>query len=199
MMSSRQSALLATLLLALARSRAAAQGLDNPRLCWEPKPAPACRRILVTEMSGGTSLESSPVLYLTSEIGFLKTTRSNSAWGVSLFTAMMDDDGRLGLKARYRRWIGKRLVAEAGGGPLLLNATFRARHLGFVAHTSLGYKDWLTATVQMELTRYATTGTKARAFVGLRTGSYPGFGCNLLGAALALIGLSMADPFDHTN
>jgi hypothetical protein len=181
------------------RSAAAQSGQDNPALCWEPRPAPACRRTLITEFGVGASLSSTPVLYLTSELGVMKTTKSRGAVGASLFVGMLDDDGRLGVQARYRRWLGQRFVADVAAGPLLLNASFRAQHLGFIAQTSVGYRDWIGATLQLEVVSYEDRGTVATAFLGGRTGSYPGFGGNVLGALLFVIALTFSDPFDSTS
>jgi hypothetical protein len=174
-----------------------AQGQDNPALCWEPRPAPACRRALITEVGVASSLERTPVAYVTSELGVMKTTRSGNALGLTLFTAMLDDDGRFGLKARYRHWFNAKTVVEAGAGPLLVNSSFRAGNVGFVGHATFGYRDWVALTTQIELASYEQTGMRARAFLGARVGSYPGFGGNLLGAVLGLIILSVADPFDN--
>ena len=173
-----------------------AQGQDNPALCWEPRPAPACRRALITEVGVATSLESTPVVYLTSALGVMKTTSSRSAVGLTVFSGLLHDDGRLGLKVRYRHWFGANTVAEGGAGPLLINSSFRARNLGLVGHASLGYRDWIAVSTQFELASYET-GMRARTFVGARVGSYPGFSGNLLGAVLGLILLSISDPFDN--
>lgn len=193
----RTAIILLCLLSAVTVSAAAQAGQDNPALCWEPRPAPACRRALITEVGVASSLESTPVVYITSELGVMKTTRSGNAVGLTLFTAMLDDDGRFGVKARYRHWFSAKTVVEGGAGPLLINSSFRVSNIGFVGHATFGYRDWVALTTQIELANYEQTGMRARAFIGARVGSYPGFGGNLLGAILGLIVMSVADPFDN--
>lgn len=174
----------------------AAQGNDNPNLCWEPRPAPACRRILVTEVGVASSLSGTPVPYFTSEVGVMKSTASRGAVGLTLYSAMLDDDGRFGVKVRYRRWLGGRAFADAGAGVLLANASSRARHPGLVGHAGVGFSDWLSVNAQLEVARYET-GWHTTAFLGARTGTYAGFGGNLLAVIFFLIWLSYGNTFDN--
>ena len=143
---------------------------------------------MVTEfVVGARSHESNPLaenlLVATWDLGMMVNTGRQSAFGGALFAGVNGGGTRLGVKARYRRWLTRTVALDLSPGVLLAGSTSSGlaqfRSPGFTGHVGFTWKDWVGATVQFEAVRFAdaatgTSGSDASLASGIRFGSYPG-------------------------
>jgi hypothetical protein len=74
-----------------------------------------------------------------------------SALGASAYAAADDEGSRWGLKARFRRWISRKVSLDIAPGILLNRIESRyEQYPGFTGHVGLNV-NWVTITTQFEL------------------------------------------------
>jgi hypothetical protein len=141
--------------------------------CFHPRPIARCSWFSVTEAGVALSVPSDEDPNLTFQAGALANVGPRSAVGGVLVGAVFQNDVRLGVRARYRRWLTDRLTLDVAPGILLYNGTFTADSPGFTGEVALGYADWIALTAQLDVVPFEF-GTETRGFFGVKIGSYPG-------------------------
>ena len=199
---------------ALTVAPASGQANKSPKqLCFRGRPAAACRAFWLTEVGrymrfGGSSfVESGRVgsfevthlsTHLTWELGGMVNRSPATAVGA---TALIGGDGRgtrLGLKGRYRRWLGPgEGTLDVSGGVLKAVVAgsypdFSRESYGATADVSLGWRDFVAGTVQADLLRTRNGEMVNAVYGGVRVGSYPAVigtvaGAIVVGVLIALI------------
>jgi hypothetical protein len=148
---------------------AQAASRDAPRRSW----------FLLYEVALGGPLNpsgaSSGTTYLGADLGPM-VRRGNRAWGGSVFGAGTPCDGlecvrRVGLRGRYRRWLGPKTTLDVGLGPVVVSGG-----AGAAGVVSLASGDLAGVTLHWELVSGGPTLETApvgRVFVGFRIGGVP--------------------------
>jgi hypothetical protein len=145
------------------------------------RPAPDCSTFFIMEVGSGAVFTPTTEAVLTTEHGIMFNLNTRYALGGTLYwTSIFGDQpvGRLGFKARGRRWLSQNWSIDVGTGLLL------AEKAEFTGSTGLNYKDLFILNVGVDVLR--SRNDDRRYGANLRTeikgGSYVGAG--LHGAAL---------------
>lgn len=151
---------------------------------------------------GGTLSESgeySP-MYLAADLGPM-FSRGYHAWGSSVFAGIgpcytSDCAWRIGLRARYRHWLGSRAAVDLGLGPLAANG-----RPGVGGLVTLSYGEWLGVALQGEVMgspgwaeTYGSAPARSGLLLGIRFG---GKAAAIQSAALVLLGLLFAASWQY--
>jgi len=162
--------------------------IANAQLCFRGRPAPHCESYLVTEFALAhrfhTSWSESPWV-LQWELGALVNRGDHAALGGSV-TVGGTDPLRVGVKARFRYWLGSKAALDIAPGILL--HTSGATGLGFTGHVAVSYGDWFGAGLQLETLPGSRPLGPPKTLLGPRVqlASYP---ASIVGAVVALIGV----------
>lgn len=143
---------------------------DAPReLCFRGQPLPTCKSFWI--------FEAGYVYWLNGhwdhhtavwDLGLMANANERLAFGATFFAvAGGGQDPRVGLKARFRRWLNHSTSVEASPGVLLLGGYGEGP--GLIGHVSLNFQDRLALTGQFE----AEDGRGVDWYAGLRLGSTP--------------------------
>jgi hypothetical protein len=161
-------------------------------------PAPRCDQFLITEFAihpRGTVEGEGPATYLTWEGGMM-VNRDENAWGGALFVGVDGQAGtRIGMKGRYRRWLGPSMSIDVGAGLLFMR---------FDGSWDPFYVPSLTGSAAINITNsiafdlivedvvYRDPGVRHHltVFPGLRVGGMPGLVTTAL--LFALVGVVAA-------
>jgi hypothetical protein len=205
-------ALALTLAAACLHAETAAGQVEEPRselppseraFCWQGRPVESCRSFLVAEggahlLLGGSRyarneynsgrVTRSPHLagHLNWEIGVLVNRGPAHAVGATVLVGADPNGLRVGVKGRYRRWMGRHTALDLGAGVL---ATRRAapfegaeadregnRHVvvgGVTGDVALGLTDWASLSLRGDLLADADGSPAHAVYGGLRLGTRP--------------------------
>jgi hypothetical protein len=172
-------------------------------LTWRGYPYPETRSFLITELGVMRRLDRYPFPSRTSrtavtfDLGWMKNVGTRHAIGFSGY-AMPGDQTRLGIRARYRRWLSRGLSVDVSPGVILGGEDSGANYdaPGFVLGTTLNAGDLFAVMIDTELARYWEFAEDSPPFVTrvnhtdvtYRAGAKIGSGLGLVGSAV-LVGL----------
>lgn len=193
------------------------------KLCYRGRPTPRCTRFVLTEVgyyarAGGstetysqslTGADGQPVTYsytqddmssqLTWEVGMMANRGPRAALGATLLLGFGDGGGDVGLKGRYRRWLGSDGAAlDVGGGVMRGTTNGRSGSItgtGLTGDVALNAADYGAIVVRMDLLR-AQGRTTSGVYGGVRLGSRPalvGTGVMAVGFVLLLMAFARGD------
>ena len=187
----------ATVLLTLTLLSAYAEG----RNCFRGQPWPACRTFWITEI-GAYGRFDPPLyppdpdfkLYINAELGLMYNVGMVHAFGGTLFAGWdlrIEEDKRIGIKGRYRRWLTPEVSIDGGLG--LLRSLLKNTPIFPCASVSVNYRDRIILAGQVEIHAWTNSpnnwgdmkpaGADLAWYGGLRFGS----GCSLIAAAVATV------------
>ena len=171
--------------------------------CFRGQPAPACTAFAITEFGGalgsghdysfeGHSVERGMVFW---ELGLMRNLGSRSALGG---TVLLTSRFSLGLKARYRHWLGRGFSLDVAPGLTVYDERNYAQVPAFTGHVTLNYGDWISIGGMLETSAFDPApflgwpaATITKPFLTARVGSYPGLiggaGLGLLVGVVALL------------
>ena len=170
-------------------------------VCWQGKPAPACRYFLITEFGLGGNLNSAAdpnradhvsTEMLIYDLGLMVNAGGSSAWGGTVsFKAMYET--RLGLFGRYRRWLGENWAVDISPGIILIGSSNDGRY-GLEYPTAAGriainYGDWVGVGIGTELVRIWDGDSEVDWYADVHLGYYPGA---ILGILFTVFGVLAA-------
>lgn len=221
----RHPTIAAVLALALSAAPLLLRAQDStrtaPRLCYRGRPAPACTRFVLTEIgyyaraagssssfivpgSGDQGRPDFPVTLrdispqVSWELGLMSNRGPKSALGATVLIGAGGGDGgaEVGLKARYRRWLGDNgLAIDVGSGLFAGSLTApngRANGAGITGDVALNAADYGAVVVRFDALR-ADDRTATALYTGVRLGSKPALGATgLLAAFVILVGTAVA-------
>ena len=180
------------------------------KFCFRGRPLPFCTAFAITEFGVARASENDPDFLVVPhveptvvfwELGVMRNIGARSALGGSvLFTSRFS----IGMKARYRQWLGREFSLDVAPGLTLEQEGPSIRTPSFTGHIGINYGDWLGLGAMLETTRFGaypflgvppTTVTKK--FVVLRLGSYPGLITGgIAGVGLLVLGLILVSGTD---
>ena len=188
----------------------ALSGKDRPKripsLTWRGRPRAETRSFMITEFGLLARIDDYPYrggdsrVSLSFDLGWMKNISENGAVGFSGYALAGDPTSRLGLRARYRRWLSRRTSIDVSPGVLLggEDSAIEYDPPGFVLGATLNAGDLVAVTVDAECARnldlvHDTLPLvwEKRTDVSWRAGAKLGSGLGLLGAA-GLVGLVLA-------
>ncbi len=156
--------------------------------CFRGRPQSECDSFFLTEWSwvfrtAGVGSISPNVQagnsYWTWQVGWMKNVSRHSAFGATFFLGAEQDrtggSETIGVKARFRRWVGPKAAVEIGAGPTLEGSA--------IVHAALVYGDWVALEAQAEPGQKIFGERHLATYVGVRFGSVPG---SVLGIAAPL-------------
>lgn len=195
----------------------------EPGLCYRGRPAPQCRRFVITELGyyaraagsvfhyterytgpNGEPLENSFAdndmsSQLTWEVGMMANRGPRTALGATLLLGVGDGGGDVGLKGRYRRWLADDGVALDVGAGVIRGSLNGPRGTdtggGITADVALNAADYGAIVVRADMLR--ARGRNASAlYGGVRLGSRPallGTGALAVGFVFLLMAFARGD------
>ena len=164
--------------------------------CFRGRPQSECGSFFLTEWTwalriGGHGPRSPDVKpgnsYWTWQVGWMRNVGRRSALGGSVFLGWEENrvggSETIGVKARFRRWVGPKAAVEVGAGPTTEGSV--------ITHAALLYGDWVAFEVQAEPGQKIFGDGHVATYAGVRFGSLPG---TVLGIAapLALLATVLA-------
>jgi len=152
----------AFLLIATA-TPASASDAGGHSLCWRGHPFPECRSFLITEVGlfyprSRSSIEGGRRTEAAADLGWMKNVSERDAVGGTIHGKLANDYVRAGLRARYRRWLGRSVSVELSPGIIVANQDdLRDAYLlpGLVAGATLNLGDMVGISVEAERARYS--------------------------------------------
>lgn len=171
--------------------------------CWEGRPLESCRTFLLAEggmhvlLAGsrytrneynnrGTTRSAHLAGHLNWEIGVLVNRGAADAVGATVLVGGDPNGLRLGVKGRYRRWMGRHAALDLGAGVLAARraAPFEGadadrpgnRHVvvgGLTGDAALGLTDWASLSVRGDLLLDGNGSPAHGVYGGLRLGTRP--------------------------
>jgi len=199
---------------------AADEGRRPADLLFRGRPLPACRSFLITEFGLNRALAGRPrdakLWCVTGELGIMSNVSPHDALGGTLLVEFDDNGNRVGLKARYRRWLAgsggqaRQMSVEVSGGLFFDGSDryvdfdeacadgwngrcWRERMIQYpspVAAVQFNLADWISVANQVEWIRLDRGESTWAAYAGIRLGSYAGVVGGLGAAAATAIALA---------
>lgn len=160
-------------------------------LCWQGRQEQRCRNFLLYEVgyhwriAGTDPRPDQPELvwrrpypmpmlaqHASAEVGAMHSVSGNGAIGVALFAAGGQGGSALGVRGRYRRWLGRRHSVDVAAGP------YRAydvgeRMLGGAVDVHLNWNDMAALGTRITATHDPEEGWGTAVFAGVELGSTP--------------------------
>jgi len=129
-------------------------GKPGCRLCFRGRPANKCCFFAVLESgflvsSTASDRDWDPGWVLSNDIGLLRTLSSRHAAGVSLVTLSVFERFRVGIRSRYRRWLGKATSLDLTAGYV-----FYGDDKALIASASIGIADMISFDMVQERSLY---------------------------------------------
>lgn len=177
-----------------------------PALTWRGRPRAETGSFLITEFGVLTRIDHYPYIggdsrmAFSFDLGWMKNISESGAVGFSGYALVSDPTSRLGLRARYRRWLSRRTSIDISPGILLSGEDSGIEYdpPGFVLGTTLNAGDLVALTVDAEYAKNLDLvhdtpplQWEKRTDVAWRAGAKLGSGLGLLGTA-GLFGLVLA-------
>ena len=182
------------------RVAAQTEQAESKTICWPGGPLPRCKYFWLTEIGGRYRVSSvfEGAVDHTLEGGIMWNVSPTDALGatVAFINPLNADRSRSGVRLRYRRWLGNGVGLEGAAGALFeVNGSvfptpgvgFRPRLPGFSGQAMLDVRDLVGVGVQVDVIRYAPTGSVTEWFVGGRLGSKAGAAGGVVLAVIAAI------------
>ncbi len=191
----------------------------EPRLCYRGRPTPACTLFVLTEIgyyassvgtsttftmpgSGGQGRPNYSVKardmgpQFTWALGMMANRGANSAIGATLLLGVGDGGPDVGLKGRYRRWLGDGGLAIDVGSGLFAGTLYTvdgmADGAGITSDVALNAADYGALVMRFDVMR-ADNRTATALYAGVRLGSKPALGATgLLGVLVLMVGSAVA-------
>jgi len=172
-------------------------------LTWRGRPLAETRSFLITEFGVLARIDDYPYIggdsrvAISFDLGWMKNISESGAVGFSGYALVSDPTTRMGIRARYRRWLSKRTSVDISPGVLLggEDSAIEYDPPGFVLGATLNSGDLVALTVDAEYARNLDLvhdtpplQWEKRTDVAWRAGAKLGSGLGLLGAA-GLFGL----------
>jgi len=169
-----------------------------PALTWRGRPLAETRSFMITEFGVLARIDDYPYIGDDSRIaysfdlGWMKNISPRGAVGFSGYALLSDPATRLGIRARYRRWLSRKTSIDVSPGVLLggEDSAIEYDPPGFVLGTTLNAGDLVALTVDAEYARNLDLvhdtppfQWEKRTDVAWRAGAKFGSGLGLLGAA----------------
>jgi hypothetical protein len=176
-----------------------------PAVTWRGRPLAETRSFMFTEFGVLARIDDYPYLggdsriALSFDLGWMKNISKSGAVGFSGY-ALVSPTTRLGIRARYRRWLSRKTSIDISPGILLSGEDSGIEYdpPGFVLGATLNSGDLVALTVDAEYARNLDLvhdtpplQWEERTNVAWRAGAKFGSGLGLLGAA-GFIGLVLA-------
>jgi len=177
-----------------------------PVLTWRGRPLAETRSFMITEFGVLSRIDDYPYLggdsrlAFSFDLGWMKNISEKGAVGLSGYALVSDPVSRLGIRARYRRWLSRKTSIDISPGVLVSGEDSGIEYdpPGFVLGTTLNAGDLVAVTVDAEYARNLDLvhdtpplQWEKRTDIAWRAGAKLGSGLGLLGAA-GLVGLVIA-------
>jgi hypothetical protein len=174
-----------------------------PPLTWRGRPLAETRSFLITEFGVLARIDDNPYIVadpriaFSFDLGWMKNISENGAVGFSGYALVSDPTTRMGIRARYRRWLSQKTSIDVSPGVLLGGEDSGIEYdpPGFVLGATLNAGDLVALTVDAEYARNLDLvhdtpplQWEKRTDVAWRAGAKFGSGLGFLGAA-GFIGL----------
>lgn len=182
---------------------------NDDRMCYQARPLPTCRMILLTNAGGYLNLakpdQGETRLRGILDWGLLVNTGTRDAIGASWFLMLDEDEFSTGPVARYRRWFSNhRSLDITVGTPVSTGSLLPGSVLTMVKYNP---EDWAGFAVRPEFVRRTEyvcdtsgcldrTSSSGRLYVGAEVGWYPGLTLSIgsgIVIGLLIIALAGAD------
>ena len=177
-----------------------------PALTWRGRPLAETRSFMITEFGVLARIDDYPYIggdsrtAISFDLGWMKNISERGAVGFSGYALVSDPTTRLGIRARYRRWLSRKTSIDISPGVLLGGEDSGIEYdpPGFVLGATLNAGDLVALSVDAEYARNLDLvhdtppfQWEKRTDVAWRAGAKLGSGLGLLGAA-GLFGLILA-------
>ena len=174
-----------------------------PSLTWRGRPRAETRSFMITEFGLVARIDDYPYgrgdsrIALSFDFGWMKNISENGAVGFSGYALAGDPTSRMGVRARYRRWLSRRTSIDVSPGVLLggEDSAIEYDPPGFVLGATLNAGDLVAFMVDAEFARNRDLvhdtlplQWENRSEVAWRAGAKLGSGLGVLATA-ALFGL----------
>lgn len=183
--------------VALAATGAAAQRTavtaapaSEGRACFQPRPMPLCKSFFITEfgvqyfVSPPPGVHNQRRLLGTWELGYMRNRSERDAVGGSLFLSTNDQANRIGVRGRYRRWVGGGVAVDVSPALIVFESDENLEgsgKLGAALGAGVSFHDYVGINTQVEAVE---SGVRFQA--GVRLGGLPGV---ISGIGLPLVAL----------
>jgi hypothetical protein len=169
-----------------------------PALTWRGRPPAETRSFMVTEFGVLARIDDYPYIggdsriAVSFDLGWMKNISERGAVGFSGYALVSDPTTRMGIRARYRRWLSRKTSIDISPGVLLGGEDSGIEYdpPGFVLGATLNAGDLVALTVDAEYARNLDLvhdtpplQWEKRTDVAWRVGAKLGSGLGLLGAA----------------
>jgi hypothetical protein len=154
----------ALFMLALAIGHLAALPPLSAQACFAPHPLPRCRSYWITEAGLSARLDPHPETESASatlELGYMANVGSRSALGAAVFFRGGEPVGGVGIRPRYRHWVGQRVSVDVAPGIVvkaLSGGQFSLRSPGFSGQVGLNVGSGFGLTGQVDVVRLELGG-----------------------------------------
>ena len=177
-----------------------------PALTWRGRPLAETRSFMVTEFGVLERIDDYPYIggdsriAFSFDLGWMKNISESGAVGFSGYALISDATTRMGIRARYRRWLSRKTSIDISPGVLLGGEDSGIEYdpPGFILGATLNAGDLVALTVDAEYARNLDLvhdtppiQWEKRTDVAWRAGAKLGSGLGVLGAA-GLFGLILA-------
>ena len=180
------------------------------RFSWKAEPLPKCKSFLITEF--GLGYTAGYNFYLSGDLGLMVNKNEHSARGLILSyrassVAHYGIVSRIGLKPRFRRWLGQKSSLDLSPGLVYkMDERGNNRSLGVLGEVGLNLLPWLALTSQLEIIPKGRLfplqygGDERKTYVGFdvgfKMGGKPGTIIAAVSAALIGLGALLASSID---
>ena len=138
-------------------------GSLNAQSCFTGHPIPQCRSFWITEAGFSARLDQrgdTGGLSATLELGYMVNAGARSAFGISGFLRGGEPVGGIGIRPRYRLWLGKTVSLDVAPGIVLKTLSggqFTVKSGGFSGQVALNITPGLGLVGQVDQVRLDTT------------------------------------------
>ena len=133
---------------------AVADSLPKKRACFRGRPLPVCDHYWLTEFGVAATIRNEDGYQrgplFTWELGGMKNVSEKNAFGAAVFAEAGPSNG-LGLRPRYRRWLGGGRSVEFAPGVRLLS---EESGKSFSGHVALNFSDYAAVSLHVVSIRH---------------------------------------------
>lgn len=218
-----QAVALACVAASAAPASAQIQQRADADFCWRGRPEPACRAFLVAEgnlyapfagsrytrqgFEGEVTRSLELTWYAAWEVGGMVNLDEDDAVGAVVLVGGDANGARMGLKGRFRRWLGPAAALDLGAGVLRAGRSVPRtdgpgnRHVtavGLTGDAALGFTEWASLGVRADVLFSRDGQGPATAYYGgVRLGTRPALAATaapLVLAAVAFLVVGTGSP-----